>query len=145
MKKTLQIVLATAFFAGCASTSVSSNSTSDIQGKFMQNQLLKIEKIVVNGKTFDPRNAEETPNISFDKDKFYGYAGCNRFFGSYKNNGNTLKIEGDRAASTQMLCHPLDVMDFENSFLSNFNGTFKISNENGKLILNNGKMKIFFK
>ncbi|TKX31169.1 META domain-containing protein [Campylobacter aviculae] len=145
MKKTLKIALATAFFAGCASTSVTSDSTSNAQNKLMQNQLLKIEKIVVNGKTFDPKNAEETPNISFDKDKFYGYAGCNRFFGSYTNNGNAIKINGDRAASTQMLCHPLDVMDFENSFLSNFNGTFKISNEDGKLVLNNGKVKIFFK
>ncbi|MBZ7973681.1 META domain-containing protein, partial [Campylobacter molothri] len=77
--------------------------------------------------------------------KFYGYSGCNRFFGSYVNNGDSIKINGAGAASTQMLCHPMDVMNFENSFLSNFNGTFKISNENGKLILNNGKMKIFFK
>ena len=37
------------------------------------------------------------------------------------------------------------VMDFENSFLSNFKGIFKISNENGKLVLSNDEMKIFFK
>lgn len=142
MKKTLQIALAAAFFAGCASTSVSSNSKNN---GLTQNQLFTIEKIVVKGKTFDPKNAQEAPNISFDKDKFYGNAGCNRFFGSYQSNGNTLQIEGDRVASTQMLCHPSDVMDFENSFLSNFKGIFKISNENGKLVLNNGEMKIFFK
>ncbi|EAK3848123.1 META domain-containing protein, partial [Campylobacter jejuni] len=35
--------------------------------------------------------------------------------------------------------------DFENSFLSNFKGIFKISNENGKLVLSNDEMKIFFK
>ncbi|MBZ7943056.1 META domain-containing protein [Campylobacter sp. RM13744] len=143
MKKTLQMTLAAACFAGCASTSVSSSANT--QNKLVQNQQLKIERIVVDGKTFDPKNAEEIPNISFDKDKFYGYSGCNRFFGSYVNNGDSIKINGAGAASTQMLCHPMDVMNFENSFLSNFNGTFKISNENGKLILNNGKMKIFFK
>ncbi len=143
MKKTLQIALAAAFFAGCASTSVSSNSKAN--NELAQNQLFTIEKIIVKGKTFDPKNAQEAPNISFDKDKFYGNAGCNRFFGSYQSNGDTLQIEGDRVASTQMLCHPMDVMEFENSFLSNFRGTFKISNENGKLILNNGEMKIFFK
>ncbi|EAL5459472.1 META domain-containing protein, partial [Campylobacter coli] len=53
MKKTLQIVLAAAFFAGCASTSVNSKSTSKISNEFMQNQLFEIDKIVVNGKTFD--------------------------------------------------------------------------------------------
>ncbi|EHY1140026.1 META domain-containing protein, partial [Campylobacter coli] len=56
-----------------------------------------------------------------------------------------LEIQGDRVASTQMLCHPLDVMEFENAFLSNFKGSFTISNKNGKLILNNGEMEIFFK
>lgn len=76
----------------------------------MQNQLFEIDKIVVNGKTFDPKNVEENPNISFENNKFYGYAGCNRFFGSYQSNENTLEIQGDRVASTQMLCHPLDVM-----------------------------------
>ncbi len=40
-------------------------------------------------------------------------------FGSYQTKADTLQIEGDRVASTQMLCHPMDVMDFENSFLSN--------------------------
>ncbi len=145
MKKTLQIVLAAAFFAGCASTSVNSKSTSKISNEFMQNQLFEINKIVVNGKTFDPKNAEENPNISFENNKFYGYAGCNRFFGSYQSNENTLEIQGDRVASTQMLCHPLEVMEFENAFLSNFKGSFTISNKNGKLILNNGEMEIFFK
>ncbi len=66
------------------------------------------------------------------------------FFGSYQTKADTLQIEGDRVASTQMLCHPMDVMDFENSFLSNFKGIFKISNENGKLVLSNDEMKIFF-
>ncbi|EAH5844828.1 META domain-containing protein, partial [Campylobacter jejuni] len=112
MKKTLQIALAATFFAGCASTSVTS-STSKGNNELVQNQLFKIEKIIVNGKTFDPKNAEESPNISFENNKFYGYSGCNRFFGSYQTKADTLQIEGDRVASTQMLCHPMDVMDFE--------------------------------
>ncbi|MBK1974104.1 META domain-containing protein, partial [Campylobacter sp. TTU-622] len=112
-----------------------------------QNAILKIEKIVVNDKTFIPKNTEEDPNISFDNNKFYGYSGCNRFFGAYQSDGKILTVEGDRVASTQMYCHPQEVMDFENTFLSNFKGKFKILNENGKLNLSNenGSMKIFFK
>lgn len=143
MKKMLQIALVATFFVACASTS--SSSDSKIHNELVQNKLFKIEKIIVKGKTFDPKNAEESPSISFENNKFYGSAGCNRFFGSYQTKADTLQIQGDRVASTQMLCHPLDVMDFENSFLSNFKGTFKISNENGKLVLSNDEMKIFFK
>ncbi|MFQ6341937.1 META domain-containing protein [Campylobacter sp. VTCC 70190] len=141
MKKILQIALAAAFFAGCASNSVNSNSTKSVE--LTQNQPLQIEKIIVKGKMLEAKNAEEIPNISFDKNKFYGYAGCNRFFGSYQNSGTSLQFEG--AASTQMLCHPLDVMDFENSLLSNLKGEFKMTKEDNKLILSSENMTIYFK
>ncbi|QOW63249.1 META domain-containing protein [Campylobacter hepaticus] len=144
MKRMFQIALGLVFFAGCSSTSIlSSNSKSNIE--LTQNRLFKIEKIILNGKTYDPKNAEESPNISFENNKFYGYAGCNRFFGSYQSANDILQIEGERVASTQMLCHPLDVMDFENSFLSNFKGTFKIFNEDGNIVLSNDSIKIFLK
>lgn len=142
MNKMFQIALSAAFLAACStSTSLISSSKSDKE--LTQNHLFKIEKIIVNGKTYDPKNAQEIPNITFEDNKFYGYAGCNRFFGSYQSSGDILQIEGDRVASTQMLCHPLDVMDFENSFLSNFKGIFQISDENGKFVLSNDEMKIF--
>ncbi|EJX1621824.1 META domain-containing protein, partial [Campylobacter jejuni] len=63
MKKTLKIALAAAFFTGCASTSVTP-SASKGNNELVQNQLFKIEKIIVNGKTYNPKNAEESPNIS---------------------------------------------------------------------------------
>ncbi|MBM0637374.1 META domain-containing protein [Campylobacter sp. VicNov18] len=144
MKKMFQIALSAVFLAACSNSSTSLILNSKSDKELTQNHLFKIEKIIVNGKTYDPKNAEESPNITFENNKFYGYAGCNRFFGSYQNSGDILQIEGDRVASTQMLCHPLDVMDFENSFLSNFKGTFQISDENGKLVLSNDEMKIFF-
>lgn len=147
MKKTFQLALAAVLFAGCASSKISTKENNMSVENLPQNTILKIEKIVVNGKTFSPKNTEEDPNISFDNNKFYGYSGCNRFFGAYQSDGKVLTVEGDRVASTQMYCHPQDVMDFENTFLSNFKGKFKISNENGKFILinDNGVMKIFFK
>lgn len=143
MKKTLQLALITSFIAGCAANSTKEQASS-MALSFSENQALKIDKIIVDGKTYSPKNAEESPNISFEKNKFYGYSGCNRFFGSYQSDGKNLQIEGDRVASTQMFCHPLDVMEFENSFLSNFKGSFKIINNNGKLIFKNDTMEIIF-
>ncbi len=46
------------------------------------------------------------------------------FFGSYQTKADTLQIEGDRVASTQMLCHPMDVMDFEKFFPFKFQRNF---------------------
>ena len=142
MKKIINLALSLAFFTACSSN-VATNENPKKDFKFSKNELLKIEKIIVNDKSFEPKDAEEIPNISFDESKFYGYSGCNRFFGSYENGDNALKI--GEAASTQMLCHPQSVMEFENAFLMNFKGEFKILNENDKLVLSNDIMKIYFK
>ena len=146
MKKTLQLTLIATFFAACANnTSINSNPVAKTSTGISQNKLFQIDKIIIKGKTFNPKNTEEIPNISFDKDKFYGYSGCNRFFGAYQSSADILQIEADRAASTQMLCHPLDVMEFENAFLSNFKGKFKISYDKEKLVLSSDEMTILFK
>ncbi|TNH35126.1 META domain-containing protein [Campylobacter helveticus] len=145
MKKMGIALASLALFVGCASH----NASSEVGGKdtikplALEGQNLKIEKIVVGGKSFNPENMEENPNISFEKNKFYGSAGCNRFFGNYKKDDMNLQIDG--AASTQMLCHPQSVMEFESTFLTNFNGNFKIINENDKIILESGETKIYLK
>ncbi|EPN1531972.1 META domain-containing protein [Campylobacter upsaliensis] len=144
MKKFGVALASLAFFIGCASH----NATNQTGGETMktlslEGQNLKIEKIVIGGKSFNPENMEENPNISFDKDKFYGFAGCNRFFGNYKKKDMNMQIDG--AASTQMLCHPQSVMEFESAFLMNFKGDFKIVNEGSKIILGGDLAKIYLK
>ncbi|MBS4313059.1 META domain-containing protein [Campylobacter vulpis] len=144
MKKIGVALASLAFFVGCASH----NGADKMEGEVMktlslEGQNLKIEKIVISGKSFNPENMEENPNISFDKDKFYGFAGCNRFFGNYEKKDMNIQIDG--AASTQMLCHPQSVMEFESVFLMNFKGNFKIINEDGKIILEGNAAKIYLK
>ncbi|ARJ56337.1 META domain-containing protein [Campylobacter cuniculorum] len=130
------------FFTACSSNADEANGQENLILK--ENQILNIEKISINGKIYDAKSAESKPNINFGADKFYGYSGCNRFFGSYQKNSKSMSIEDQSVASTQMLCHPLEVMEFEHLFLTNLQGNFKISYENDKLILDNGTMKIFF-
>ncbi|EFM2942539.1 META domain-containing protein, partial [Campylobacter upsaliensis] len=69
MKKFGVALASLAFFIGCASH----NATNQTGGEAMktlslEGQNLKIEKIVIGGKSFNPENMEENPNISFDKD-----------------------------------------------------------------------------
>ena len=51
-----------------------------------------------------------------------GYAGCNRFFGNYIQEGDILKIGA--LASTKKLCP--DVMDAETQFLKNLQNTRRV-------------------
>lgn len=137
MKKIITLsITSLAIFSGC---SVANLSTDDLQ-----NKEFTISSYEANGKSYElPQNSKVS--ISFDnKDKrLFGIAGCNRFFGSYKDQGNSIKIE-DNLASTKMLCDQ-ESMKFEDNFLRNFNGDFQITSNNDGIILENKKMKVYLK
>lgn len=133
------------FFAGCAANTKGSKEIQKQESLTLnENQVLNLEKISVNGKVYELKNADSKPNISFSGSKFYGYSGCNRFFGFYQKHSEGISVEEGSVASTQMLCHPLDVMEFERLFLTNFKGNFTILSQDGKLVLENGTITIFF-
>ncbi|EPP1573121.1 TPA: META domain-containing protein [Campylobacter lari] len=137
MKKIITLSIASlAIFSGC---SVANLSTDDLQ-----NKEFTISSYEANGKNYElPQNSKAS--ISFDnKDKrLFGIAGCNRFFGGYKDQGNSIKIE-DNLASTKMLCDQ-ESMKFEDNFLRNFNGDFQIISDDDGIILENKKMKVYLK
>ncbi|EHU1054210.1 META domain-containing protein [Campylobacter lari] len=137
MRKTITLSIASlAVFSGC---SVANLSVDDLQ-----NKEFTISSYEANGKSYKlPQNTKTS--ISFDnKDKrLFGTAGCNRFFGNYKDQGNSIKIE-DNLASTKMLCDQ-ESMKFEDNFLRYFNGEFKIINDDEGIILENKKMKVYLK
>ncbi|EAK0446643.1 META domain-containing protein [Campylobacter lari] len=137
MKKIITLSIASlAIFSGC---SVANLSTGDLQ-----NKEFTISSYEANGKNYElPQNSKAS--ISFDnKDKrLFGIAGCNRFFGGYKDQGNSIKIE-DNLASTKMLCDQ-ESMKFEDNFLRNFNGDFQIISDDDGIILENKKMKVYLK
>lgn len=137
MKKIYLLGVAALIFSACSVATLSINE--------LQNKEFTITHFETNGKTYTlPKNAQA--NISFDnKDKrVFGVAACNRFFGTYTEDGNTIKIDNN-LASTKMLCDN-ESMNFEDNFLRNFSGEFKIqSNGNESIILDSKKMKIYLK
>ncbi|MCV3387879.1 MULTISPECIES: META domain-containing protein [unclassified Campylobacter] len=137
MRKIITLSIASlAVFSGC---SVANLSVDDLQ-----NKEFTISSYKANGKSYElPQNTKTS--ISFDnKDKrLFGTAGCNRFFGNYKDQGSSIKIE-DNLASTKMLCDQ-ESMKFEDNFLRYFNGEFKIINDDDGIVLENKKMKVYLK
>lgn len=57
--------------------------------------------------------------IRLDTSRVAGFAGCNRYFGSYATSGNALKFTG--VASTKMFCQGM--MEVEDGLLQSINNT----------------------
>jgi heat shock protein HslJ len=78
--------------------------------------------------------------IVFDAgQKIAGRAGCNRYFGTFEQSGDTVTIKP--AGSTRMACPP-DVMDQEGKFLSALEKVKTARREPGKLLLLDGSGRV---
>ncbi|MCW1360213.1 META domain-containing protein [Campylobacter sp. US33a] len=91
----------------------------------IENKTLSFVSIETNGKLYTPKEGGEIPSITFERDRFFGFAGCNRFFGGLGNLGDE-GIEFKGAAATKMMCEP-ESMKFEDKILTSLTGIFKIS------------------
>ncbi len=73
--------------------------------------------------------------VQFETDgKLGGYAGCNRFFGSYQLSGNTIRI--DPLGVTRMAC-PAQVMSFEISFIEALQSATTVARADTRIALRN--------
>lgn len=64
-----------------------------------------------------PTIKDHQPTINFDKekDRVYGRASCNNYFGSYKESGDNISF--DKIGSTLMACYPDEVNKQESEFI----------------------------
>ncbi len=73
--------------------------------------------------------------VQFETDgQLSGYAGCNRFFGSYQLAGNTIRI--DPLGVTRMACSP-PIMSFEISFIEALQSATTIARAETRIALRN--------
>jgi len=79
-------------------------------------------------------NLTHVPTLEFDEstNRVSGFAGCNRFFGSYKREGNSITLS--QLGSTKMMCGE-EANTIENTFLNILNEANKIAIEDGNVIL----------
>lgn len=98
----------------------------------------------INGDQLDTESLSgNLPSISFhpEENKITGFAGCNRYFGSYEISNDSLSIGIIEA--TKMACNHLDI---EQRFLSAIGDQkFRWLIEDKKLVLRNDKNVVIFR
>jgi len=73
--------------------------------------------------------------VQFEADgKLGGFAGCNRFFGSYQLSGNTISIEP--LGVTRKACPP-PIMSFEISFIEALQSATTVAHADARIALRN--------
>ena len=99
MRKTtiLMMIAVTLGFSGC-------KSNSGDKAQLTANEWQLKEMTTTNGKTTLP---QRVPTLMLtDTNTIYGFSGCNRFFGRYTIEGNTIKLEP--GGSTMMACPDME-------------------------------------
>lgn len=110
----------------------------------IENKSLNVEKIIVSNETFTPSPLQDgNASINFSQKDYNGFAGCNRFFGSFSVKDDKI-VFADNGGATRMLCPP-EVMHFEDALLGNLNGEFTLAKENDSILLRSDKVKIYLK
>ena len=123
MRKTtiLMMIAVTLGFSGC-------KSNSGDKAQLTANEWQLKEMTTTNGKTTLP---QRVPTLMLtDTNTMYGFSGCNRFFGRYSIEGNTIKLEP--GGSTMMACPDLQ---FEHEYIQTLAAMTSYSIENKELKL----------
>ena len=129
MKKVFMFSCIAAIFFGCCSQK-SAKQNFNLYGK-------NLTLTELDGKTVTFNGEERAATITFNKEegKVNGNLGCNRFFGTFEINGNSLKFS--QMGATKMMC--INSMDIEDGFNAALNATDSYEIKDGALILKNGK------
>ena len=99
----LMMIAVTLGFSGC-------KSNSGDKAQLTANEWQLKEMITTKGKT---TLSQRVPTLMLtDTNTMYGFSGCNRFFGRYTTEGNTIKLEP--GGSTMMACPDLQ---FEHEYI----------------------------
>jgi heat shock protein HslJ len=116
------------------------DATDDILPEDLQSKEWTLESMRVSETIFTPEDAAPTLIFS-DDDKISGFAGCNRFFGSYAVSGRVITFSN--LGATKMFCD--EAMSLEDAYLKLLSGERRALFSDSKLILtgDDGNQMIF--
>ncbi len=80
--------------------------------------------------------------IQINNNQIVGVVGCNNFMSPYVHSTNPQQITISEGASTRKMCYPKEVMEFEDSFLRAFIGTFMVEKNFEGVVLVRDNLKI---
>ena len=89
-----------------------------------------------------PESAEEA-FVQIGSNQISGSAGCNNFMMGYTTSENPQRLNIEEGASTRKMCHPQEVMQFEDAFLRIFNGTFVVEKNFEGITLVRDNIKVY--
>ena len=126
MRKTtiLMMIAVTLGFSGC-------KSNSGDKAQLTANEWQLKEMTTTNGKTTLPQRVLTL--MLTDTNTIYGFSGCNRFFGRYTIEGNTIKLEP--GGSTMMACPDMEIEDAILKAMGNVKGVKAGQSENEMLLV----------
>lgn len=89
---------------------------------------------------------DEVSTMIFDSSQHsvHGVGGCNNYSADYTWRDSD-HIEFSNILTTRKLCTPNEVMEYEFRLIRNLNGSFKVTESDDLMILDNGKMQIYMK
>ncbi len=87
--------------------------------------------------------ANPVVSITFSKEenRFYGMAQVNRYFGTYKVDGNKLQLS---TIGSTMMAAPIEEMNAEQSYLKTLGDVVSFKTENNNLILQTPSQDVIF-
>lgn len=135
MKKLILLASAAVMAAFLACAKKENLSTSELL-----EQNLSVQKIILEGKEILAMDAESF--IGFEKGGYFGFVGCNRFFGGleYKQSELVFKEGG----ATKMLCPP-EFSELEDALLPHLKGAFVLEKSNDGFVLKNANLSLYLK
>lgn len=125
MRNILSVALLAFFIVGCASTQTKDAALVSENGMLIESTF---------GKEYTLTNmfGKDKVTISFDKEKFFGKAPVNKYFGNYKIRGNTITLG---AIGSTMMAGSDASMKNEEDYFQMLTNVEKISISDDKIIL----------
>ena len=120
----LMMIAVTLGFSGC-------KSNSGDKAQLTANEWQLKEMTTTKGKT---TLSQRVPTLMLtDTNTMYGFSGCNRFFGRYTTEGNTIKLEP--GGSTMMACPDMATEDAIMQAMGNVKAVKAGSSENEMVLV----------
>lgn len=130
MRKLLTLIIMIYIFNGCAE--IPNNTKINLN-----NGVYKISEIKINGNKI---KIAKSATFNIDNDRIYGNSGCNSYFAGFSRGSDSIMI--GTAGATRMYCANEEDNQFENIYLKNLDGEFKISGDSKTIKLYNKNMEI---
>lgn len=130
MRKLLTLIIMIYIFNGCAE--IPNNTKINLN-----NGAYKISEIKINGNKI---KIAKSATFNIDNDRIYGNSGCNSYFAGFSRGSDSIMI--GTAGATRMYCANEEDNQFENIYLKNLDGEFKISGDSKTIKLYNKNMEI---